>query len=203
MVDLSGFRGWETACASILQAHGGDRRCAWCSKGYVLAAFRSVRSGFTAGPVPRGTARGGKGENEDDMNPGAYHWRQYSWQSHRSGRTNARSENALMVRWIVTPTPYVGVFAALVATTIIVAVFERLFGFPPLVLFAAPIALAVAVDGLSLVVIAVVAAALIGDFLFVAPVHQVTVHAQGLRLLAYFGLGAVIAAIAARHIKRA
>ena len=108
-----------------------------------------------------------------------------------------------MVRQRTTPTPHAGVLAALVATTIIVAVCERLFGFAPLVLFAAPIALAVAVDGLSLVVIAVVASALIADFLFVEPVHQVTVHAQGLRLSVYFGLCAVIAAILARRIKRA
>jgi Domain of unknown function (DUF4118) len=107
-----------------------------------------------------------------------------------------------MARRIVTPTPYAGVLAALVVAASVVAMCERLFGFPALVLFALPIALAVAVDGLSLTVIAVTTAALIGDFLFVEPVHQVTVHAQGLRLLMYFGLGAVIATLSTRRIKR-
>ena len=70
---MRGFRGRETACASILQAHGGDRRSARYSKRYVVAAFGSDRSGFAAGPDPRGTARGGKDEDEDKVNPGACH----------------------------------------------------------------------------------------------------------------------------------
>ena len=97
---------------------------------------------------------------------------------------------------------YAGVLAAFVVTTIVVVACERLFGFPPLVLFAAPIAVALALDGLSLVVIAVIAGALIGDFFFVKPVHHVTVHAQGFRLLMSFGLGTLIAAISMRRIRR-
>jgi len=92
------------------------------------------------------------------------------------------------------------VLAALVVTTVIVALCDRAFGFPPLVLFAAPIAVAAAVNGRSVVVIAVIATAVVGDFFFVEPVYRITVHAQGFALLLYFGLAAVITALSSRGV---
>jgi len=91
------------------------------------------------------------------------------------------------------------VLAALMVTTAIVAVCDRVFGFPPLVLFAVPIAVAAAVNGPSLVVIAVIASAFVGDFFFVVPIHETTVHAEGLRLLLSFGLAAIIAILTVRR----
>jgi K+-sensing histidine kinase KdpD len=104
-----------------------------------------------------------------------------------------------MGRRRLTRASHASVLAALVVTTAVVAVFDRVFGFPPLVLFAVPIAVAAALNGPSLVVIAVIATAFVGDFFFVVPIHETTVHAEGRRLLLSFGLAAVIAILTVRH----
>jgi K+-sensing histidine kinase KdpD len=104
-----------------------------------------------------------------------------------------------MGRQRLTLVSHAGVLAALVVTTAIVAVCDRVFGFPPLVLFAVPIAAAAAVNGPSLVVLAVIASAFVGDFFFVAPIHETTVHAEGRRLLLSLGLAAIIAILTVRR----
>ncbi|MGE3706398.1 MAG: DUF4118 domain-containing protein [Vicinamibacterales bacterium] len=93
------------------------------------------------------------------------------------------------------PSPLALVVATLAATAMTVVLVDRLFGFPPLLLLAVPIAMALAVDGMAVVIFSVAATAIVGDFFFVEPVHRVTVHAEGLRLLATL---AVTAAVASR-----
>lgn len=64
-----------------------------------------------------------------------------------------------------------------------VAVFQRLLGFPPLILFVVPLAIVFRVSGFGAALAAAVAGAVVGDYFFVAPLGRVTVHAEGLRLL--------------------
>ena len=71
------------------------------------------------------------------------------------------------------------VFLAVLA----VAVFQRLLGFPPLVLFVVPVAIVFRVSGFVAALTAAVAGAAVGDYFFVAPIGRITVHAEGLRLL--------------------
>lgn len=70
-----------------------------------------------------------------------------------------------------------------------VAVFQRLSGLPPLILFVVPPAIVFRVSGFGAALAAAVVGAVVGDYLFVAPVGHVTVHAQGLRLLLLLLLG--------------
>ena len=71
-----------------------------------------------------------------------------------------------------------------------VAVFQRLLGFPPLILFVVPVAIVFRVSGFGAALAAAVAGAAVGDYFFVAPLGRVTVHAEGLRLLLLLLLGA-------------
>jgi K+-sensing histidine kinase KdpD len=70
-----------------------------------------------------------------------------------------------------------------------VAVFQRLLGFPPLVLFVVAVAIVLRVSGF-VAALAAVAGAAVGDYFFVGPIGRFTVHAEGLRLLLLLLLGA-------------
>jgi hypothetical protein len=73
-----------------------------------------------------------------------------------------------------------------------VAVFQRLSGFPPLILFVVPAAIVFRVSGLGAALAAAVTGAIVGDYFFVAPVGHITVHAQGLRFLLLLLLGTAL-----------
>ena len=73
-----------------------------------------------------------------------------------------------------------------------VAVFQRLSGFPPLILFVVPPAIVFRVSGLGAALAAAVTGAVVGDYFFVAPVGHITVHSQGLRLLLLLLLGTAL-----------
>jgi K+-sensing histidine kinase KdpD len=64
-----------------------------------------------------------------------------------------------------------------------VAVFQTLLGWSPLILFVVPSVVVFRVSGFTAAVVAAVVGAVVGDFFFVAPVGQITVHAEGRRLL--------------------
>lgn len=70
-----------------------------------------------------------------------------------------------------------------------VAIFQRLLGFPPLILFVVGVAIVFRVSGFGAALAAAATAAIVGDYFFVAPLGHVTVHAQGLRLLLLLLLG--------------
>lgn len=117
---------------------------------------------------------------------------------------NACLWGTVMVRQSISPgTNIIAILAVLVAAAIVVALCERLFGFPPLILFGIPISLAAVRGRFGVVSAAVIAAALVADYLFVEPRYQITVHAQGLRLIVYFALGAVFATAARHYLDRA
>ena len=67
-----------------------------------------------------------------------------------------------------------------------------LLGFPPLILFLVPVAAVYRVAGFGAALAAAVIGAVVGDYLFVAPLVYITVHTQGLRLLLLLLLGAGI-----------
>ena len=73
-----------------------------------------------------------------------------------------------------------------------VAVFQRLLGFPPLILFIVPVAIVFPVSGFGAALAATMTGAVVGDYFFVAPLGHVTVHAEGLRLLFMLLLGTVV-----------
>ncbi|HXW07352.1 MAG TPA: DUF4118 domain-containing protein [Vicinamibacterales bacterium] len=73
-----------------------------------------------------------------------------------------------------------------------VAIFQRLSGFPPLILFVVPPAIIFRVSGFGAALAAAVVGAVVGDYLFVAPVGHFTVHSQGLRLLLLLLLGTAL-----------
>jgi hypothetical protein len=75
--------------------------------------------------------------------------------------------------------------------TLAIALSQRLTGFSPLILFVVPPAIVLRVAGFGAALAAAALGATVGDYLFVPPVHQVTVHAEGLRLLLLllFGTG--------------
>lgn len=67
--------------------------------------------------------------------------------------------------------------------TVAIALFQRLTGFPPLILFVVPPVVLLRASGFGAALAAAAVGATVGDYVFVPPVGQVTVHAQGLRLL--------------------
>src|SRR5688572_27185717 len=77
-----------------------------------------------------------------------------------------------------------------------VAVFQRLSGFPPLILFVVPPAIIFRVSGFGAALGAAIVGAVVGDYLFVAPVGHFTVHSQGLRLLLLLLLGTALLPLA-------
>jgi K+-sensing histidine kinase KdpD len=82
------------------------------------------------------------------------------------------------------------IVASVAATAAAIAVFQRLLGFPPLILFVPPIAALLRMGGPGAALVAAITSAVVGDFFFVEPVGAVTVHAEGLRLLILLVLGA-------------
>lgn len=83
-----------------------------------------------------------------------------------------------------------GVMLGSVATTAgVIGLLQSWLGFAPLILMVAPIAVCLESARIGLALIAAASAAVIGDYLFVEPVGEITVHAQGLRLLVLFILG--------------
>ena len=70
-----------------------------------------------------------------------------------------------------------------------VAGFQRLLGFPPLILFVVPVVIVLRVSGFGAALAAAITGALAGDYFFVDPVGHVTVYAEGLRLLLLLLLG--------------
>lgn len=76
--------------------------------------------------------------------------------------------------------------------TLAVALFQWLVGFPPLVLFILPVAIAFRTHGFAAALTTAIVGAIVGDFFFVAPLGSVTVLAGGLRLLVWLLLGASI-----------
>jgi hypothetical protein len=64
-----------------------------------------------------------------------------------------------------------------------VAVLQTMLGWSPLILFVVTPAVVFRVSGFGAAVVAAIVAAVVGDFFFVAPVGQITVHAEGRRLL--------------------
>ena len=75
--------------------------------------------------------------------------------------------------------------------TVAVAVIQRLFGFPPLIVFVVPPAIVFRVSGLWTAFITALMAAVVGDY-FVVPTGEVTVHAESLRLLLLLLLGTAL-----------
>ena len=187
----------------ILQPNDGGWRRNWPADSDFDTTILTGRRSPSVDPVPRGAVRDRNDKDEEKVDAGAQHFSQYSCRSHDPEGLNAQVDEALMVRRVIPPTSNVAVLAALGATAIVVVMCERLFGFPPLVLFVVPIALAAVTGRLGVVSAAVIASALIGDYLFIEPRYQVTVHAQGLRLIVYFALGAVFATAARHHLDRA
>lgn len=81
----------------------------------------------------------------------------------------------------------------------VIALLQRWLGFAPLILFVVPIVMFVQVAGIGAALAAAVSAALIGDYYFVEPVREVTIHAQGLRLLVFLSMGAALAWVISRR----
>jgi K+-sensing histidine kinase KdpD len=73
-----------------------------------------------------------------------------------------------------------------------VALFQRVLGLPPLTLFVVPPLIVFRASGFGAAVVAALIAAVVGDFFFVAPVGQITVHAEGKRLLALLLFGTAL-----------
>lgn len=90
--------------------------------------------------------------------------------------------------------PLVGV----AATTGMIALMQRWLGIPPLILLVVPIATSMQLSGVGPTLVAVASAALIGDYLFVEPFHEVTVHTNGLRLLLCLAMGAGVGHLTVR-----
>ena len=84
-------------------------------------------------------------------------------------------------------------------TALTIAALEGLLGFPPLVLLFVPVALCVRLFGITAGLLTAAVAAAVGDFLFVQPVREVTVHAEGLRLLVALLIGSWLVSIANRR----
>jgi K+-sensing histidine kinase KdpD len=78
-----------------------------------------------------------------------------------------------------------------------VAVFQWLLGFPPLILFIVPVAIVFRSSGFPAALTAAVIGAVVGDYFFVAPLGDITVHARGFRLLLLLLLGAGIVQVMA------
>jgi K+-sensing histidine kinase KdpD len=94
------------------------------------------------------------------------------------------------------------ILVAVVATAAIVGLIQRWLGLAPLVLFLAPVAVFLQTAGIGVALAAAVTAALIGDYFFVEPVHHITVHAQGLRLLVVFLLATGLTWLVSRRTVR-
>ncbi len=84
------------------------------------------------------------------------------------------------------------ILANISLATVAVAVIQRLFGFPPLIVFVVPPAIVFRVSGLWTAFITALIAAVVGDYFFVAPTGEVTVHAEGLGLLLLLLLGTAL-----------
>ena len=82
------------------------------------------------------------------------------------------------------------ILANVALAAVAVAVFERLLGFPPLILFIVPVAIVFRVSGFRAALATAITGAVVGDYFFVAPLGHVTIHAEGLRLLVLLLLGA-------------
>ena len=87
---------------------------------------------------------------------------------------------------------YLWPLAGVAFTAGIIALIQQWLGIPPLILFVTPIAVSMRMAGVGSALMTIVTAALVGDFFFVEPVHEVTVHTHGLRLLLFLGIGAAI-----------
>lgn len=73
-----------------------------------------------------------------------------------------------------------------------VALFQRVLGLPPLILFVVPSVLVFRAYGFGAAVVAALIAAVVGDYFFVTPVGQITVHAEGKRLLVLLLFGTAL-----------
>ena len=73
-----------------------------------------------------------------------------------------------------------------------VALFQRALGLPPLILFVVPPAIAFRTSRFGAAVCAALIAAVVGDYFFVTPVGQITVQAEGKRLLALLLFGTAL-----------
>lgn len=91
------------------------------------------------------------------------------------------------------------ILGGLAATAGLIGLLQGWFGFPPLILFAVPIAACLRIRGTVPAFVLPAIAAVIGDYFFVQPVGEVTVHAQGLRLLVWLCLGTWIVSFVVRR----
>lgn len=94
------------------------------------------------------------------------------------------------------------VLGTVAATAGLIGLLAPLLGFPPLILFAAPVVASLQLAGVRLALVAAASAAVIGDYFFVEPVRELTVHAQGLRLVVFLLLGTVLGWLVMRPITR-
>jgi len=85
------------------------------------------------------------------------------------------------------------ILVSVVATSVVIAILQQTLGFPPLILFAAPIAAGLRAGGAGAALTIAASAAVIGDYFFVEPVHELTLLAQGLRLLVVLFAGTMFA----------